>query len=118
MKKTSSFDDRATFYADKMHKIPDSEQISEPFLRVRLVASAGGSAVENDDYSKPPAASGIADGNFKNLQQSVISMSKENELLKDQLSTIAELKAQGDSLEMQVFACFSPVFFVRLDQKN
>ena len=101
MDSKSTLGDRATFYADK---ISDSDEFSEPSVRVRLIATAESSAVECNDYtpSRAPASTGITDVNFRNLQQSLYSITKENESLKDQLSTLAELKAQGDSLEMQV----------------
>jgi hypothetical protein len=102
--------ERATFLADRMS---EPEQLGDSLVRVRLTRATGDdSSCEEFDVSsihssKPKAAKAtdnIADVNYRNLQQSIASLSSENAALQSQLSTLALLKAQGDSLEMQVAA--------------
>ncbi len=101
--------ERATFLADRMSSEP--EQLGDSFVRVRLTRSTGDDS-SCDDFSVSPVQSSqpkapapvenIADVNYRNLQQTIASLSSENAALRNQLSTLAVLKAQGDSLEMQV----------------
>ncbi len=100
--------ERATFLADRM---PDVEQLGDSLVRVRLTRATGDDSscedfsvrpIQSSQPKAPTSVNNIADVNYKNLQQSIASLSSENAALRNQLSTLAALKAQGDSLEMQV----------------
>ena len=90
---------KSTFYADN---ISETEQNADAIVRIRIERRPlkDEEFEENSDASLTSRRS-LPDENIRHLQESISSLLKENNSLRDQLSTIAELKAQGDSFEMQ-----------------
>ena len=90
---------KSTFYADN---ISETEQNADAIVRIRIERRP----LKDEEFEENSDASltlrrSLPDENIRHLQESISSLLKENNSLRDQLSTIAELKAQGDSFEMQ-----------------
>ena len=90
---------KSTFYADN---ISEAEQNADAIVRIRIERRP----LKDEEFEENSDASltlrrSLPDENIRHLQESISSLLKENNSLRDQLSTIAELKAQGDSFEMQ-----------------
>ena len=90
---------KSTFYADN---ISETEQNADAIVRIRIERRP----LKDEEFEENSDASltlrrSLPDENIRHLQESISSLLKENNSLRDQLSTIAELKDQGDSFEMQ-----------------